>query len=212
MRTLHLSVLVLLLVLSSCASRKARIVDDDEPRGVDLYRVGSAELEEITSEALSDLFQKLGTVDPNYADSSAGQLDLALAGLKTEGFEELREDRQALLQIIENQLNNNPRMRAISRLFMDRVNREAGLVEFDDLFLPRFRRDYLEVLEGMGETPDFLVFAIYTQQRDEVGQSGPITRRDITQVTYRLRVVLIDAETGDQYDGTGDVRKEYQSR
>ncbi|MEO0652922.1 MAG: hypothetical protein AAFZ65_19765, partial [Planctomycetota bacterium] len=77
--------------------------------------------------------------------------------------------------------------------------------------IPRLRRDYLEVLEGMGETPDYLVFAIYTQQRDEVGQSGPITRRDVVQVTYRLRVVMIDAETGDQYDGTGDVRKEYQS-
>ncbi|MEO0652948.1 MAG: hypothetical protein AAFZ65_19895, partial [Planctomycetota bacterium] len=87
MRTLQTTAILLLVLLSACASKKARIVSDDEERGIDINRVGSAELEEITGEALNELFQKIGSVDPNYADSSAAQLDLALAGLKSEGFE-----------------------------------------------------------------------------------------------------------------------------
>lgn len=194
-------------LLGACASDTARLKSPDEPRGLDVKGVGSAELEQIASEALGKLFA-IHKSNVNVAEPYL----VAFAGIDSRGGESLRDHREALLDIIEREINDAGPYRAIARRFVDRANREVDIRDMEDLFLPKYRDAFLDVLGNMGQVPRYLIWASFTTQTDRVGETGPILRRDITEVTYNLNVSMIDVESGQFDQKDGRVTKEYKSR
>lgn len=203
---LLLSSLLALPLAGACASNTARLKSDDEARGLDTRGVGSAELEQITSEALGKLFARHST-NLNVSEPYL----VAFAGIDSRGGEELRDHREALLDIIEREINDAGPYEVIARRFVERAMREVDMRDQEDLFLPKNRDAFLDVLGGMADTPRYLIWASFTTQTDRVGETM-ILKRDIREVTYNLNVSMIDVETGKFDQDDGRVTKEYKSR
>lgn len=202
--SIALSLLAALPLLGACANT-ARLKSSDEPIGLANERVGTAELNQISSEALAKLF----AVHKSNINVAEPYL-VAFAGIDSKGAEELRDQREALLDIMEREINDAGPYRAIARRFVERANREADVRQMEDLFLPKYRDRFLEVLGSMGQVPRYLIWASFTTQTDQVGETW--TGRDIKEVTYNLNVSMIDVQTGDFDQKGASVRKEYKGR
>ncbi len=201
----HALIATSLLVLGACANT-ARLKGPDEARGLDVRGVGSAELEQISAEALGKLFA-IHKSNVNVAEPYL----VAFAGIDSRGGEELRDHREALLDIIEREINDAGPYRVIARRFVQRANQEVDIRQMEDLFLPKYRDAFLDVLGNMGQVPRYLIWASFTTQTDRVGETL-ILQRELKEVTYNLNVSMIDVQTGalDQKDGR--VTKEYKSK
>ncbi len=198
-KALLVTTVLLLPIYAACATKSARLKSADEEIGLNIDRVGTAELEKITATALAKLF----AVHKSNVNVAEPYL-VAFAGIDSKGAEELRDQREALLDIIEREINDAGPYRAIARKFVERANQEVDIRQMEDLFLPKYQERFIEVLGKMGQTPRYLIWASYTTQTDKVSER-------ITEVTYNCNVSMIDVQTG-QFDQKGDSqRKEYKN-
>lgn len=194
--TLRPLLLALVVLAAACASRSGRIKSEDEGDLVGRSAAGSAAYNQVIGEAMDDLLSS-----HSAAHSGTERATVAVLGFENVGIEELLDWEEQLYDIITNQVNQSGRYRTVSRRFVDRALAEGNLRQ-EDLFLPRYRRQFIEILEAQGNPVELLLFPRLS--------TGTTTSGDTSQRDYVLTLELVDVETGWDDRHSAKVRKEYE--
>ena len=184
MRTLTL--LLPLLGVLACSSPSGRIKTSGEPVGVDYKRGGTAVYDEITVDTLEKLLDRHRR---QVNVQNEGGFLIAFVGIDTLGAEELRDHKVAIYDRVEEVLVNSGQYRMISMRFIDRAKQEAGLVQTEDLFLPKYREAFLSQLHAEGLSPDYLMWGKMTTQSSDLSS-------DLRERRYRMSMEMVDSRSG----------------
>src|SRR5262245_60187230 len=153
MKTSIIGIAILPLLLASSCASSGRIREDDEKQMVGSKHAGTVTYDELIREST----QKL--VDYGQAAAgSRGRLRIAFFGIETMGAEELRDHLPAMRDQIQTILVNNGNFTVMSPKIVDRARAEAGLRDFEDLALPKYRDAFNAVMGREGATPDYLLY------------------------------------------------------
>lgn len=184
--------------LFACKDTGPRILDDAEGDLVGKSGAGAASYDRLINGVVAKLLS-----EESAARGGTEGLKVAFLGVENAGIEEIVDWQESLYELIDTSINQSDRYRNISRRFVDAAMREARL-QPDDLFLPRGRRAFSEVLEAQGNPVDCLLFAKLTTGSTR-GEEGARQRN------YNLTMELVDIETGMGPKHTERIRKAYGS-
>lgn len=176
------------LVLGSCGST-GRVRDEGEEQLVGDKQAGTITYDQLVQRATAKLVAQAG-----MQARAQGPYRVAFFGLETKGAEELRDHLPAIYEQIEEILVNSGPFVVQSRKAIDRARQEAGLRDFDDLFIQKNRDAFLGIMGRDSAAPDILVYGTTTTQTTESG--GGWFTRDTTERRYSLSLEMIDAATG----------------
>lgn len=156
------------------------IVDDD--------KAGTLTYDTMFNDVVDDLVTKAKGLS-----EARGNLVLAVMTVDSSARQELgREQREYLQEWLSNSLVNSSVFALISRNFMEVALNEAGVTNENQLLLPKYRRQFLAQLEGLGQTPDYLLFPSITAS---TSKSGGFLKSE-SQTTYQTTLKLVDVQTG----------------
>ncbi|QDU86062.1 hypothetical protein Pla163_32110 [Planctomycetes bacterium Pla163] len=197
-----LTIALCALSLAACKSGPTgRIKDAGEAIGVDRSRGGTAVYDEITADTMEKLLDRHRR---QVNVQNPGGYLVAFVGLDTLGAEELRDQKPAIYDRIEESIVNSGVYRMISMRFVDRARQEAGLTQTEDLFIAKYRTAFLANLAEEGLSPDYLIWGKMTTQTSQIA-SGLRERR------YRLSLEMIDSRSGlTVAKESGERMKEYE--
>jgi hypothetical protein len=181
-------VLVAALILSACGST-GRVRDPGEAQVVGDRRAGNVTYDQLVKESTTKLVQQAG-----MQARAQGPYKVAFVGIETKGAEELRDQLPAIYEQIEETLVNSGPFTVVSRKAVDRARQEAGMRDFDDLYLAKNREAFRGILGRDSEAPDIFVYGTTTTQTTE--SEGGVFTRDTTERRYVLSLEMIDARTG----------------
>ncbi len=181
-------VAALALTLSSCGST-GRVRGEGEEQLVGDKRAGTITYDELVQQSTTKLVAQAG-----MHSRAQGPYRVAFFGLETKGAEELRDQLPAIYEQIEEVLVNSGPFTVLSRKAVDRARQEAGLRDFDDLFIAKNRDKFLGIMGRDSQAPDILVYGTTTTQTTESG--GGWFTRDTKERRYSLSLEMIDASTG----------------
>lgn len=176
------------LTVASCGST-GRVKAEGEEQLVGDKRAGTLTYDELVKQSTTKLVAQAG-----LTARAQGPWRVAFFGLETKGAEELRDQLPAIYDQIEEILVNSGPFEVQSRKAVDRARQEAGLRDFDDLFIQKNRDAFLGIMGRDSKAPDILVYGATTTQTTE--SSGGIFTRDTTERRYTLSLEMIDAATG----------------
>jgi hypothetical protein len=180
--------LCLSLSLAGCGST-GRVRDEGEDQLVGDKRAGTVTYDELVSQSTTKLVQQAG-----MEARAQGPYRVAFVGLETQGAEELRDHLPAIYEQIEEILVNSGPFVVLSRKAVDRARQEAGLRDFDDLYVARNREAFRGILGRDSEAPDLFIYGTTTTQTTE--SEGGVFTRDTKERRYALSMEMIDARTG----------------
>lgn len=170
-------------------------MSDDEAEIVGARRAGAATFDRLIEGAVEKLFQhhkqELGPTKT---------IHVAFVDVINRSDEELGPARDDMVQLIETKINHFPGYQTVSSHFVGAALRDTKL-HAEQLFLPRYRAQFLAALETKDNPAEALLFATVTNVRSKAG--------DVTQVNYTLSLELVDTATGRNFRETTRVRKEY---
>jgi Peptidoglycan-synthase activator LpoB len=181
-------VLATALILSACGST-GRVRDPGEAQVVGDRRAGNVTYDQLVKESTTKLVQQAG-----MQARAQGPYKVAFVGIETKGAEELRDQLPAIYEQIEETLVNSGPFTVVSRKAVDRARQEAGMRDFDDLYLAKNREAFRGILGRDSEAPDIFVYGTTTTQTTE--SEGGVFTRDTTERRYVLSLEMIDARTG----------------
>lgn len=178
----------LTLTFSSCGST-GRVRGEGEEQLVGDKRAGTITYDELVKQSTTKLVAQAG-----MQARAQGPYLVAFFGLETKGTEELRDQLPAIYEQIEEILVNSGPFTVLSRKAVDRAGQEAGIRDFEDLFIAKNRDKFLGIMGRDSQAPDILVYGTTTTQTTESG--GGWFTRDTTERRYSLSLEMIDAATG----------------
>jgi curli biogenesis system outer membrane secretion channel CsgG len=178
----------LTLTLSSCGST-GRVRGEGEEQLVGDKKAGIITYDELVKQSTTKLVAQAG-----MQSRAQGPYRVAFFGLETKGAEELRDNLPAIYEQIEEILVNSGPFVVQSRKAVDRARQEAGLRDFDDLFIAKNRDKFMGIMGRDSQAPDILVYGTTTTQSTE--SSGGWFSRDTKEARYMLSLEMIDAATG----------------
>ncbi|MBL8861591.1 MAG: hypothetical protein JNK02_06220 [Planctomycetes bacterium] len=180
--------LALAITLGSCGST-GRVKAEGEGQLVGDRRAGTITYDQLVKQTTEQLVAQAG-----MQARAQGPYRVAFFGLETKGAEELRDQLPAIYEQIELALVNSGPFTVYSRKAVDRARQEAGLRDFDDLFIQKNRDAFMGILGRDSAAPDVLVYGTTTTQTTE--SSGGWFTRDTKERRYMLTLEMIDAATG----------------
>jgi curli biogenesis system outer membrane secretion channel CsgG len=187
-KTLLLVPVVIASLLAACGST-GRVKGEGEDQLVGDKRAGTITYDELVRKSTSQLVAQAG-----MQARAQGKYRVAFFGLETKGAEELRDQLPAIYDQIELVLVNSGPFEVMDNRAVDRARQEAGLRDFDDLFIQKNRDAFLGIMGRDSKAPDILVYGATTTQTTESG--GGWFTRDTTERRYTLSLEMIDAATG----------------
>lgn len=173
---------------ASCGST-GRVRSEGEGQLVGDKRAGTLTYDQLVKDSTTKLVAQAG-----MQARSQGPYRVAFFGLDTKGAEELRDQLPAIYEQIEEILVNSGPFVVQSRKAVDRARQEAGLRDFDDLYIQKNRDAFLGIMGRDSKAPDILVYGTTTTQTTK-SEGGWFTR-DTTERRYSLSLEMIDAATG----------------
>ena len=190
-----LSCLLLVLASAACKSTpEGRIMGDSEEDYVGSKAAGSATYDRLIEEAVGKL------LDRRSASNQGDSIRVAYLGVENKSAEDLGDLREQIYELIDTSIETSERYRSISKRFVDAGLRETGLTR-EDLFIPKHRRAFIEVLEASGNPVEYILFSKLT--------SGTTQGDSVKQRDYMLTLELVDVETGDFDKESARIRKAY---
>ena len=193
----YLSIFVLVALTACTSGPSARIKGSDEGDLIGDKKAGAATYNTQVPEAVDKLLEGHRAANPN----SRGTLTLCVLGVDNQSAENLLDWEEQLYQLITNSINQSGSYTTISRRTVDRALSEGGLRQ-DDLLLPRYRKQFAEILEKNGDPVALLLFPKLTTGTTD---SGRKRQRD-----YLLTLELIDIASGAQRNFSAPIAKEYE--
>ena len=182
------SVLALTVLLAGCGTT-GRVREPGEEQLVGDRRAGNVTYDQLVNDSMTKLVQQCG-----LQTRAQGPYRVAFVGIETKGAEELRDQLPAIYEQVEEVLVNSGPFTVISRKAIDRARQEAGMRDFDDLYIARNRDAFAGILGRDSQAPDIFVYGTTTTQTTE-SEGGAFTR-DTTERRYALSMEMIDARTG----------------
>lgn len=186
-----------LLAFGSVACKstpEGRIMGDAEEDYVGSKAAGSTTYDRLIEEAVTKL------LDRQSASNQGESIRVAYMGVENKSAEDLGDLREQIYELIDTSIETSQRYRSVSKRFVDAGLRETGLSR-DDLFLPKNRRQFIEVLEANGNPVEYMLFSKLT--------SGTTVGDSVKQRAYMLTLELVDVETGDFDKESARIRKAY---
>ena len=119
-----------LTVLIAGRGSTGRVREPGEAQLVGDTRAGTVTYDQLVTESTNKLVQQCG-----LQTRAQGPYRVAFVGLDTQGAEELRDQLPAIYEQLEEILVNAGPFVVISRKAVDRARQEAGLRDFDDLYI-----------------------------------------------------------------------------
>ncbi len=174
------------------SDRSGRILDENEDDYVGSRAAGAATYDRLINESVSKLLARPG------AAAGGEKLRVAYLGVENASAEDLGDFREQIFDLIDTSISTSGRYESLSGRFVERALREAGLKR-DDLFLPKYRRTFAQVLEKSDSPVDFLLFSKIT--------SGTTEGESVRQRNYLLTLELVDIETGQREQEAARIRK-----
>ncbi|MHC4223833.1 MAG: hypothetical protein ACYSX0_16460 [Planctomycetota bacterium] len=195
MRTVTL--LLVTFSLAACSKPAGRIKTGDEGDLVGSSTAGSATYNQLIGNATRKL------LDSVVAKQTGNELmKIAFIGIENRGAEELGDIREATNQAIENVIFKAKRFDMIAQRYVSHALKATGM-RAEDLMLKGGREEFMGILREDGQTPDFMLWAIYTT----LSTKGEFER----QRDYLLTLELLDASSGRIVEKeTERVRKAYR--
>jgi hypothetical protein len=195
MNKLRPCLLLLVFLAVACAGQKGRIMSDDEADYVGKREAGAATFDRLIEGAVEKLFQR-------HKDQfgSTKTIPVAFVDVINKTDRELGPARDDMVQLIETKINHFPGYKTVSGYFVGAALRETRLTA-ENLFLPKYRAQFLDALATTKNPAEALLFAVVTNVRTQ--------GRDVTQVNYTLTLELVDTATGANFKETTRVRKAY---
>ncbi len=190
------SLLVLGTGLVACGPQESgRIKSDDEADLVGSRQAGAATYQEIVSEAVAGLLSS-----HSAAHEGPGRYTIGIVGIDVRGAEDLGDWEEQLYEVLANSVDASESYHSVSRRALDRGLLEAEL-RVEDLFLPKYRRELVRVMEADGNPVQLLIFPNLT--------TGTTVRGSEKQRDYLMTLELVDVATGWEDRFSGKVRKAY---
>ena len=181
-------VLAFSLLVAGCGST-GRVRDPGEEQLVGDRRAGTVTYDQLVQDSITKLVSQAG-----MQTRAQGPYRVAFVGIETKGAEELRDQLPAIYEQVEEALVNSGPFTVISRKAIDRARQEAGLRDFDDLYIAKNRDAFAGILGRDSQSPDVFVYGTTTTQTTE--SEGGVFTRDTTERRYALSMEMIDARTG----------------
>ncbi len=194
--TKRIAALSVLCLLAACHTPKGRIMESGEQDVVGARRAGAATYDRLIQGAV----QKLLALHQKSLTSRVGRLRIAFLGVESQGVEELGDWRAQIFQLIDTSVNRSNVYRTVSSRFVKEALREARVTR-DQLFLPKYRRAFLQALEAQNMPVDCLLFATIT--------TGSTRGEGLAQRNYMLTLEMVDVKTGWNDKVSQRIRKAY---
>ncbi len=191
--------------LSGCRGRQyGHVMTDDQQDMVGSHAAGAETFRPLVEGAVGRLLAQPVPIQQVGGVNHAVSRRVCFVGLENRSAEEIGDFRDQLEATIENTVSHSQTFQLISRRFV-----VAGLRQLhrrpDELFLPQVQREFLGIMEQMGQPFDYLLFAQLT--------SGTTRNNSTSQRNYLLTMELVNIQTGEQFRESAEVRKSYhQSR
>jgi len=119
-----------------------------------------------------------------------GKFLVAFVGVENRSQWTMGASMEMSYQEIDTEFVNSGLFRMISRRQVEQAKRTSGLQSVDQLFLPEFRKPYVESLGTFGLSPDYLMWGVFTSLDDQTGARNRSS-------DYQLTLEIIDALTGE---------------
>lgn len=178
----QLSLLCLALAFTVGCQPKARIMDANEDDLVASSGAGAPTYDRLVAQSVEKLLQS-----HSAAKGGLDKLKVAVMKVENKGVEELVDWQEQLYQLTTTSINQSNRYRTVSVRFVDAALRETRLRP-DQLFLPKYRRQFVAELEAQGSPVEALLFPTLT-----TGTTFGVNAR---QRNYLYTLELVDVETG----------------
>ena len=189
------SLCVVSLLFSACQTPKGRIMGNSEEDVVGSRRAGAATYDRLVEGAV----QKLLSLHQASLNRTR-KMRIAFLGVESRGVEELGDWRDHLYELIDTSVNRSNVYRTISDRFVKAALKEARVTR-EQLFLPKYRRLFLQALEARNMPVDCLLFAKIT--------TGSTRGEGVHQRNYMLTLEMVDVKTGWNDKVSQRIRKEY---
>jgi hypothetical protein len=180
----NVSLLLAIYLLAACGQPKGRVKEGDEGDLVGSRTAGAETYNRLIADATRKLLESAANKQSGRGNDI---LKIAFVGIENRGSEELGDIREATNQEIETVIFQAKRYDMIAQRYVSHALKTLGM-QAEDIFLKNGREDFVGVLRQEGQTPDFLMWAVYTTQ----STSGEKER----QRDYLLTLELIDAASG----------------
>jgi hypothetical protein len=180
----NVSLLLAIYPLAACGQPKGRVKEGDEGDLVGSRTAGAETYNRLIADATRKLLESAANKQSGRGNDI---LKIAFVGIENRGSEELGDIREATNQEIETVIFQAKRYDMIAQRYVSHALKTLGM-QAEDIFLKNGREDFVGVLRQEGQTPDFLMWAVYSTQ----STSGEKER----QRDYLLTLELIDAASG----------------
>jgi hypothetical protein len=180
----NVSLLLAIYLLAACGQPKGRVKEGDEGDLVGSRTAGAETYNRLIADATRKLLESAANKQSGRGNDI---LKIAFVGIENRGSEELGDIREATNQEIETVIFQAKRYDIIAQRYVSHALKTLGM-QAEDIFLKNGREDFVGVLRQEGQTPDFLMWAVYSTQ----STSGEKER----QRDYLLTLELIDAASG----------------
>ena len=188
----------LLAALTACESGpRGRIMTDTDQDYVGDRRAGAA----VYDQLIASTVERLLRLDSAKRSALGDKLKVACLEIDNKSGEELGDWTDQLFELIDTSINRSERYENISLRFVREALRETRL-RSEQLFIPRHRRAFVELLEQQGLPVEALLFPKLTR--------GTTDGDGVTQRNYMLTLELVDVQTGRTEKVSDRIRKEYQ--
>lgn len=175
---------MLLCCLTACSTTRF----DVQGTINDKSEAGQLTFETIFRGAVEDTVQKL-----QLRERAEGRYLVVQLGVDVDSAQDLGPEKYAYLQDwLGSDLYETGMFEIISTKFVNTAFNELGISDFEKLQLPSYRRQFLDLLEGLGAAPDYLIFPRITS----ITSKNSNRLRSTRQVTYRISLTLVDARSG----------------
>ena len=171
-------------------------MENSEQDVVGARRAGAATYDRLIEGAVQKL---LGLHQASL--NRVGKMKIAFLGIDSRGVEELGDWRDQIYELIDTSVNRSNVYRTVSDRFVKEALREARVTR-DQLFLPKYRRAFLQALEAQKMPVDCLLFAKIT--------TGSTRGEGVHQRNYMLTLEMVDVKTGWNDKVSQRIRKEYR--
>ncbi len=161
---------------------------DDSTTLVDESRAGTATYDRMFDDVVRDLVDKAAGQSVNE-----GKLVIAIMTVDSSAREELGSQRRNYLQQwLSSSLVNSGVFSIIDSSLINVAMSEAGISSEQKLLLPKYRRAFLEQLEGLGQTPQYFLYPEISAS-DSKAEGFISTEK---QTTYQTSLKLVDTQNG----------------
>jgi hypothetical protein len=201
-RPLHVFVIAAGLVAVGCAGPSGRVMDDDEPVGVDIKRASTDVLDTMMAEGVPLI---LGRAKDRLS-GSADRHRLIFAGIQNNSDERLGEKKDYLYDTVDTLVGRQGTFDMVSRTFVENVLDQMGKQPRVELLLdPQVRRGVIERFEQT-EGREYIGYILW----GKLNNATTRTDSDERQKKYVLVLEMVDVKTGLQLKEQVSARKEYE--